>query len=110
MPEEEKKSIQPDEIKKETKAKSNALTAGVIFFMLLIFILWLMNLPAIFKINSKKAATPININQLSSDFQASFNEAKAKIGNLKAVSPEDLQKYASQISTTSLATSTNIEK
>jgi hypothetical protein len=91
---------------KVERAKFNALLAGVFFFMLLIIILWATNLPNIFKTSSKKSASQFNISQLTNKFQTSFSQVKAKIGDLKALSQADLQKYAA----TSTASSTLIEK
>jgi hypothetical protein len=96
MPEEEKKLAKLIELKKEEKDKHRALLAGVIFFMVLIIILWVMNLAVIFKAPQKKSAEEINIDKLTEDFQKSFNDVGAKMGELKTISSEELKKYPLQ--------------
>jgi hypothetical protein len=106
MSKEEKESSKQEDLKKVERAKFNALLAGVFFFMLLIIILWATNLPNIFKTSPKKSASQFNASQLTREFQTSFSQVKAKIGDLKALGRADLQKYAA----TSTASSTLIEK
>jgi hypothetical protein len=110
MPKEEKNQLQPEDPKKVEKAKLNALSAGVIFFMLLIVILWVMNLGMIFKSAPAKQSDNPNVDKLMQGFQNSFKEAETKIGTLKKINADELQKYAMRISTSSLATSTATEK
>ena len=110
MPTKQKKSSNPDEIKKVEKAKLNALLAGVIFFMALIIILWIADLPAILKTAPKKNNNQFNIGQISQELQATFSQAKSRINAIKSLTPAMLQKYAAQISTSTPATSTAIKK
>jgi hypothetical protein len=110
MPEEEKKSSQPAGLPKEEKDKHNALLAGVIFFMLLIVILWVMNLNIVFKSASMKQNDLASINQLSRDFQKAFNQVGTKITELKNIDSSELQKYAAQSSASSSVATTTIKK
>jgi hypothetical protein len=107
MPEEELKKT--EKIKVE-KAKLNALLAGVIFFMALIIILWIADLPAILKTTPKQNNNQFNINQISQELQATFSQAKSRINAIKSLTPAELQKYAAQVATSSLPTSTTIKK
>jgi hypothetical protein len=110
MPTKQKKSSNPDEIKKVEKAKLNALLAGVIFFMALIIILWIADLPAMLAVAPKKNNDQFNINQISQQLQATFSQAKSRINAIKSLTPATLQKYATQVSTSTAPTSTVIEK
>lgn len=107
MPQEELKKTEKVKIE---KAKLNALLAGVFFFMALIIILWVADLPAMLAVAPKKNNDQLSINQISQELQATFSQAKSRINAIKSLTPAMLQKYAAQVSTSSLATSTAIKK
>jgi cytoskeletal protein RodZ len=96
MSEEEKKSIQSGVTQKEERDKHNALLTGVIFFMILIIVLWVINLKTIFTFAPAKQNDQLNVDQLTQDFQQAFNEAGTKMDQLKKINDADLEKYAMQ--------------
>jgi hypothetical protein len=109
MPNEEEadKTAKPFDPVREERDKHNALLVGVIFFMLLIIILWVMNLGMMFKPLPKKTGDQVDIDQLTQDFQQAVNKAGAKMDELKKIDAAELQKYPAQlIATTSTSTST----
>jgi hypothetical protein len=90
---EEEKLPADDRLKKEEKDKHNALWAGVIFFMVLIIILWVMNLGMVFKSHPAKKSDDLNIDKLSQDFQKTFTDVGTKIDELKKIDAAELNKY-----------------
>ncbi len=106
---EEKKPAAPAVLPTEEKDKHNALLAGVIFFMLLIIILWVMNLGTMMKSPAPKASDQLNIDQVTSDFQNAFNRVGAEMSDLKNIDTTGLQKYAANLASSSAA-STTIER
>jgi|WetSurMetagenome_2_1015567.scaffolds.fasta_scaffold1018689_2 hypothetical protein len=110
--EEDKKTAVPEVQPKEEKDKYNALLAGVIFFMLLIIVLWVMNLRTMLAAVPKKHNDDLNIDKISQELQQAFNKTGAEINQLKNIDPADLQKYKARLATTSSvgAASTTIEK
>jgi hypothetical protein len=101
MPEEKtKKSADPQ---KEEKDKHNALLAGVIFFMALIIVLWMMHLKTVLKSPAAKPGDRLNINKLSQDFQKAFSDVGAKINELKKIDATELEKYPLQFPASSTA-------
>jgi hypothetical protein len=93
---EEKKLAKLIELKREEKDKHTALLAGVIFFMILIVVLWVVNLGIEFKFGQKKSAEKINVDQLTKDFQTSFDEVGTRMNQLKMITSDDLKKYPMQ--------------
>jgi hypothetical protein len=107
MPNEEEKKISAPQVSpKEEKDKHNALFAGVIFFMLLIIILWVMNLQTMLKSAPKKQNNDLNVDKFSQEFEQAFNQAGAKIVQLKNIDTSALQEYQTQLSATSSASTT----
>jgi hypothetical protein len=102
--EEKNKSDKPAEPAREERDKHNALWAGVIFFMVLIIVLWVMNLNMVFKRPLIKANDQINIDKLSQDFQKAFNQAGAGMTELKKIDPAELSKYPLQLPTSTTET------
>ncbi|HTX86455.1 MAG TPA: hypothetical protein VMC41_00120 [Candidatus Nanoarchaeia archaeon] len=95
---------------KEERDKHNALLAGVIFFMLLIIILWVMNLGMVFRRAPVKTGDQLEIDRFSRDFQKAFAAAGAKMGDLKKIDAAELQKYAARFSATTSAATSTIKK
>jgi hypothetical protein len=107
--EEDKKIVAPEALPKEEKDKHNALFAGVIFFMLLIIILWVMNLQMMLHSAPKKPNNDLNVDKFSQEFEQAFSQAGAKIGQLKNIDTSVLQDYQAELTATSSA-STTIKK
>ncbi|HTW96390.1 MAG TPA: hypothetical protein VMD74_01875 [Candidatus Methylomirabilis sp.] len=95
MPEEELKKNAPQPV--EERDKHRALLAGVLFFMILIVLLWLVN------INNSFRSLPVFTGQkddfearkIYQDLNASLNQVEAKIEGLREIAPDDLQKFQS---------------
>jgi ABC-type phosphate transport system permease subunit len=92
---EEEARITENELTRKERNRHNALLAGVVFFMILIIVLWIMNMAMFIKREPVKAADNVNIDKLTADFETSFNEVDAKIGDLKNIDAADLKKSSS---------------
>jgi hypothetical protein len=86
---------------KEAKDKYNALIAGVVFFMLLIGVLWVMNLHTIISGTAQKKSDDIDIDKISQELEKALNQTGEKISDLKNIDTSDLQKYAASVATSS---------
>jgi hypothetical protein len=106
----EKEEVKNSEKLKAEKEKHNALLAGVIFFMALIIMLWLVNTASIFTNSFLFARHNADLDKFTRELQTTFSEVKIKIDTLKQISPEDLEKAKNdfqalgEFSTTSAAT------
>jgi len=90
MPNEEevKKALKIDKLPKEEMDKHHALLVGVVFFMILIIILWMMNVRSVLKSPVKPEASTFDVDKFTQEFQRSFNEVGSKMSELREITPE----------------------
>jgi hypothetical protein len=108
--EEKNKSGKPGDPAREERDKNNALWAGIIFFMLLIIILWVMNLGMVFKRVPATSSDLLEVDKFSRDFQQAFDQVGAKMGELKNIDSATLQEYAAEFPATTTVATTTVKK